>query len=86
MPLHTDIDVRHHRATVGGLGHHYVTAGAGPALLLLHGFPQTSREWHPLIQRLSGRFRVIAPDLRGIGGFPGPARRAPRLNKAVSAG
>lgn len=73
MPVHDGIDVHHHRATVAGIGQHYVTAGTGPTLVLLHGFPQTSREWHPLIQRLGGRFRVIAPDLRGIGGFPGPA-------------
>src|SRR5215475_15216071 len=46
---------------------HYLTAGTGPPLLLLHGYTQTSRMWKPIIPRLAARFRVIAPDLPGIG-------------------
>ncbi|CAL9354017.1 alpha/beta fold hydrolase [Streptomyces sp. enrichment culture] len=65
--------VEHHRATVHGMGHHYLTAGTGPTLVLLHGFPQTAHMWNPLIKRLAARFRIVAPDLRGLGGFPGPA-------------
>jgi pimeloyl-ACP methyl ester carboxylesterase len=41
-------------------------------MVLLHGFPQTWHEWRPLIDRLSDRFTIIAPDLRGIGSRPGP--------------
>jgi pimeloyl-ACP methyl ester carboxylesterase len=54
-------------AKVQGLVLHYLTAGAGPAVVLLHGYTQTSRMWRPLIPRLAGKFTVIAPDLPGIG-------------------
>jgi pimeloyl-ACP methyl ester carboxylesterase len=54
-------------ATVNGLKLHYLTAGNGPALILLHGYTQTSRMWRPLIPRLAEKFTVIAPDLPGIG-------------------
>ncbi|MGH9728906.1 MAG: alpha/beta fold hydrolase [Candidatus Acidiferrales bacterium] len=46
---------------------HYLTAGHGPAVILLHGYTQTSRMWRPLIPKLAGKFTVIAPDLPGIG-------------------
>ena len=46
---------------------HYLRAGQGPALILLHGYTQTSRMWRPLIHKLKDRFTVIAPDLPGIG-------------------
>jgi hypothetical protein len=46
---------------------HYLTAGKGPAVLLLHGYAETSRMWRPLIPRLAEKFTVIAPDLPGIG-------------------
>lgn len=54
-------------AEVDGLKLHYLTAGKGPAVILLHGYTQTSRMWRPLITRLADRFLVIAPDLPGIG-------------------
>lgn len=43
------------------------TGGAGPPLVLLHGFPQTHVMWHRIAPRLAERFMVIAPDLRGYG-------------------
>jgi len=47
---------------------HYLTAGHGPAtVILLHGFAETSRMWRPLIPLLAEKFTVIAPDLPGIG-------------------
>lgn len=55
-------------ADVNGLKIHYLTAGNGPAVILLHGYTQTSRMWRPLIPRLANKFTVIAPDLPGIGG------------------
>jgi pimeloyl-ACP methyl ester carboxylesterase len=55
-------------ATVDGLQLHYLTAGQGPAVVLLHGYTETSSMWRPLIPRLVERFTVIAPDLPGIGG------------------
>ena len=55
-------------ATVDGLTLHYLEAGSGPAVvLLLHGYAETSRMWRPIIPDLAKRFRVIAPDLPGIG-------------------
>jgi len=54
-------------ATVDGLKIHYLRAGHGPAVILLHGYTQTSRMWRPLIPRLTDKFTVIAPDLPGIG-------------------
>ena len=53
---------------------HYLTAGKGPsAVILLHGFAETSRMWRPIIPMLAGKFRVIAPDLPGIGDSSIPA-------------
>ncbi|WP_235969696.1 alpha/beta fold hydrolase [Anaeromyxobacter diazotrophicus] len=46
---------------------HYLTAGHGPTVILLHGYAETSRMWRPLIPRLAENFKVIAPDLPGIG-------------------
>ncbi len=54
-------------ADVDGLTVHYLTAGQGPALILLHGYAETSRMWRPIIPVLAKRFTVIAPDLPGIG-------------------
>ena len=53
---------------VDGLKLQYLTAGHGPAILLLHGYAETSRMWRPLIPRLAEHFTVVAPDLPGIGG------------------
>jgi pimeloyl-ACP methyl ester carboxylesterase len=54
-------------AEVDGIKIHYLTAGHGPAVILLHGYAETSRMWLPLIPSLSQKFTVIAPDLPGIG-------------------
>jgi pimeloyl-ACP methyl ester carboxylesterase len=57
----------HHVAVVNGFRMHYLRAGKGPALVLLHGWPQSSYEWRHLIAPLAERYTVIAPDLRGLG-------------------
>ena len=54
-------------ATVDGLKIHYLTAGKGEPVILLHGFAQTSRMWRPLMTELAKTRTVIAPDLRGFG-------------------
>jgi pimeloyl-ACP methyl ester carboxylesterase len=54
-------------AVVDGIHLHYLTAGKGPAVLLLHGYTQTSRMWRPIIPMLAAKFTVVAPDLPGIG-------------------
>ena len=46
---------------------HYLVAGKGDPIVLLHGYTQTSHMWRPLIARLARDHLVIAPDLRGIG-------------------
>jgi pimeloyl-ACP methyl ester carboxylesterase len=60
-------------ANVDGVQLHYLTAGKGPAVLLLHGYTQTSRMWQPLIPLLAEKFTVIAVDLPGIGDSSIPA-------------
>lgn len=59
--------VASHTAAVDGVQVHYLTAGHGPAVLLLHGYTQTSHMWLPVIPLLAEKFTVIAPDLPGIG-------------------
>jgi pimeloyl-ACP methyl ester carboxylesterase len=56
-----------HTAPIEGVKLHYLTAGHGPTLILLHGYTQTSRMWKPIIPPLAEKFTVIAPDLPGIG-------------------
>ena len=51
----------------------YRVGGAGPALLLLHGNPQTHAMWHLVAPKLAERFTVVCPDLRGYGGSHKPA-------------
>src|SRR2546428_1603836 len=56
-----------HDAEVDGVKLHYMTAGHGAPLILLHGYAETSLMWRPIIPLLAERFTVIAPDLPGIG-------------------
>jgi pimeloyl-ACP methyl ester carboxylesterase len=60
-------------AEVDGVRLHYLTAGKGPPLILLHGYAETSRMWKPIMPLLAERFTVIAPDLPGIGDSAIPA-------------
>lgn len=50
-----------------------VKGGSGPALLLLHGWPQTHAEWHRVAPELAQHFSVVAVDLRGYGDSSKPA-------------
>ncbi len=68
-----DSAVASRTAEAGGVKLHYLTAGHGPAVILLHGYTQTSRMWEPIIPLLAAKFRVIAPDLPGIGDSEIPA-------------
>lgn len=63
----TDNGISHHYAELGEVMIHYVTAGEGPPVVLLHGWPSTWYEWRHVIPALARRYTVIAPDLRGLG-------------------
>ena len=58
---------------VNGIRMHYLQAGSGEPVVLLHGFGQTSHMWRPLIKELAKNHTVIAPDLRGYGRSAAPA-------------
>jgi pimeloyl-ACP methyl ester carboxylesterase len=60
------VTVRH--VEVRGVQIEVATAGAGPAVLLVHGIPHTWFVWRRVIAALADRYLVIAPDLRGLGG------------------
>jgi pimeloyl-ACP methyl ester carboxylesterase len=61
------MDVRRAHADLGDVRLHYVTAGDGFPVVLLHGWPQSWHEWRHIIPGLSIHYRVVAPDLRGLG-------------------
>jgi len=71
-------------AAVGGVKLHYLAAGHGPAVILLHGYTQTSRMWRPIIPALAAKFSVIAPDLPGIGDSAIPANGLDMKSAAIS--
>ncbi|WP_370152566.1 alpha/beta fold hydrolase [Bradyrhizobium japonicum] len=61
------VELTHKRVKTNGVTLYFVTAGRGPVVLCMHGWPQNHREFLPLIERLGDRFSFIAPDLRGYG-------------------
>ena len=69
-------------AVVDGVQLHYLMAGQGPAVLLLHGYAETSRMWRPLIPKLAEKFTVIAPDLPGIGDSSIPSDKIDMISAA----
>src|SRR5580658_10203283 len=64
----------YHRIPVDGVDIFYREAGAisAPTIVLLHGFPSSSREFDALIPLLATRYRVIAPDFPGFGQSDAP--------------
>ncbi|MCO5969123.1 alpha/beta fold hydrolase [Actinoallomurus soli] len=70
---HRDEPVRTGRASVNGTSLHYRTAGSGPAVVLLHGVPKTGYHWRHLVPKLTPRYTVVVPDLRGLGDSARPA-------------
>jgi pimeloyl-ACP methyl ester carboxylesterase len=72
------------RATcrANGIRQFYLEARAGPPVVLLHGFPETSFAWRFQIPALAARYRVIAPDLRGYGETDKPSKGYDKRTKA----
>ena len=58
--------VRKRVADVNGVRLHYLVAGKGELVVLLHGYAETSHMWRPLIGELAKTHTVVAPDLRGF--------------------
>lgn len=66
MSLGDSITGTHQYAKISGIRLHYVEAGTGPLVVLLHGFPECWYSWRHQIPALADAgFRVIAPDMRG---------------------
>jgi pimeloyl-ACP methyl ester carboxylesterase len=66
--------VTHRSVHANGIDIHLAEAGAGPAVLLLHGFPELWYSWrHQVVALADAGYRAIAPDLRGYGRTTAPA-------------
>ena len=64
----------HHHAVINGITMHYVEQGRGLPVILCHGFPHLWFSWHRQIPALAeAGYRVIAPDMRGMGQTEAPA-------------
>lgn len=73
-----EIDAATFRVTVAGDSFPLLDLGAGPPVLLLHGFPDSRRLWRRQVPALvDAGLRVLAPDLRGFGDAPAPGEVEP---------
>lgn len=60
-------EIEHFDATLSRVRMHYIAAGRGEPVILLHGWPQTSYAWRKVMPLLADRYRLIAPDMPGLG-------------------
>ena len=67
VPVDAMITIDSRFAEANGIRLHYLIAGDGAPVFLLHGYAQTSHMWRPLMAELGRTRTVIAPDLRGFG-------------------
>jgi pimeloyl-ACP methyl ester carboxylesterase len=68
------MELRHRTVTTNGIRMHFVEAGEGPVVLLLHGFPESWYSWRHQIPALAqAGYRVVVPDQRGYGQTDAPA-------------
>ncbi|MBC7932356.1 MAG: alpha/beta hydrolase [Rubrivivax sp.] len=71
-------------ANVNGVKIHYLKAGTGKkALVVIHGFGETSRMWIPLFEEFGKDYTIIAPDIRGLGDSSRPATGYDKKTAAV---
>jgi len=66
------MDIERQVVKANGINLHYRECGNGPALVMLHGWPQTSYAWRKVMPLLAPHYRCIAPDLRGMGASDKP--------------
>jgi len=78
----SEASIESRTAKIDNVQLHYLTAGKGPAVLLVHGYAETSRMWRPIIPMLAKRFTVIAPDLPGIGDSSIPSDKIDMITSA----
>lgn len=80
-----DSPISHHTARLRGLDFHYVKAGSGPLVVLLHGWPEFWYSWRHQIPALAETHTVVALDQRGYNLSAKPAgRRAYRIDELVA--
>jgi pimeloyl-ACP methyl ester carboxylesterase len=72
-----------HYADVNGVRLHYYIGGKGSAVVLLHGYAETSHMWLPIMPELAKNHTVIVPDLRGAGDSSKPESGYDKKNMAV---
>src|SRR3989475_9389373 len=70
-------------AEVNGVRIHYSIGGKGSPVVLLHGYPQTSHMWNPIMPLLAENHTVIVSDLRGAGGSSKPESGYDKKNMAA---
>lgn len=73
LELNLTHDLTHDWSDVGEVRLHHVSGGQGPAIVFLHGWPQTWYMWRDVLPGLMQQYRVIAVDLRGLGESSRPA-------------
>jgi pimeloyl-ACP methyl ester carboxylesterase len=67
LPVQGQNRIEDRFANVHGIRLHYLVAGKGAPVILLHGYAENSHMWRPLMVELAKSRTVIAPDLRGFG-------------------
>jgi pimeloyl-ACP methyl ester carboxylesterase len=67
------MQIKHETLRLSRLSMHVASMGTGTPVLLLHGWPQTWHEWRKLMPLLADDFRLVAPDLPGLGDSSAPA-------------
>ena len=67
------MQIEHQTLRLSRVALHVVTTGSGDPVVLLHGWPQTSYEWRKVMPPLAERYRLVVPDLPGLGDSSRPA-------------